>query len=251
MAALGELSGGLAHELNNALLPIMGLSGIAKERLRDRDRQLYEYMEIMENSALHARSGLQKVLSFSRSKTEPGHMSLQELLETIDFTRSILPASVQVTIDIPPDIQETEHAFLCDKTSLSQILMNLLRNAADSMESSGAIAIRAEKRPLNQEEKPCVSKPGGLFFILHIADEGCGMDAKTIANIFDPFYTTKEEGKGTGLGLSTVYSILKSYDGGIRVQSEPGQGSTFSLLFPVVSLNEKPENSGLIKENLI
>ena len=231
MESIGILAGGIAHDLNNALAPILMGLGLARKKITDPD--VYRLMEVMEKSALHGASLVRQVLAFARG-THGERTVLNPpvvIREVVTLLGETLPRSISIQMDLAPDLWPIS----ADSTQLSQVLMNLGVNARDAMPDGGRLMIRA----LNVAVDDARAKmhPGiapGSFVLISVEDTGTGIPAPIIERIFDPFFTTKGAGKGTGLGLSTVLGIIKSHEGFMEVQSEVGAGAMFRLYFPAL-----------------
>lgn len=232
MEAVGALAGGVAHDFNNMLTPILGYTELVMARLPPGDTLRQELGEV-KKSALRAKNLVQQILAFSRQKgQELVCMALQPVLgECLKMLRSTLPATIAFREDIAMDCGQV----MADPIQIQQILINLCTNAAHAMEGGGGtlevslreIGVNPGDTLAGQDFRP------GKYLRLVVSDTGCGMDKATLERIFEPYFTTKEQGKGTGIGLALVHGIVKEHGGHLSVYSEPGQGTTFSLYFPV------------------
>lgn len=229
--ALGDLAGGLAHELNNMLQPIVALSGLVAHRLPDgQDRQA---LDMVLKAALRARDLVAQVQTFSRhdvlAKTD---VDLGEALQTpLNLVRSTLPSSVDLTVAVEPGAGSVR----ADAGQLGTVLLNLVSNAVDALpQRTGRIAISLTAVDLGWEQAAAIGglKPG-RHGCLSVVDNGHGMDAATMERVFDPFFSTKEVGRGTGLGLSVVHGIVTAHDGAVRVSSVPGEGTRIDVYLPL------------------
>ncbi len=235
MEAIGTLAGGIAHDFNNMLTPILGYSELALTRLTP-DHELFSHLQTIHQAADRAKELIKQILTFSRQREhELTTLKIQPILrETIKLLRSSLPT----TIYIRPNIDPHCGAILSDLTQFQQIVMNLGTNAYHAMgDSGGTLEISLQEIPLSDQD-PLVTSHGlhpGPAACLTISDTGCGMDKTTVSKIFDPYFTTKEQGKGTGMGLAMVHGIIRNHHGHISVYSEPGQGTTFKIYLPIVS----------------
>jgi signal transduction histidine kinase/CheY-like chemotaxis protein len=231
MEAVGRLAGGVAHDFNNILQAIIGCIELAK-RAEDCAEQC-KYIDEIGEGAMKAAALTRQLLAFSRHQViELRTLSLNELIENfLTMIRRTIGEDIEVDF-IPCDSPTLTHA---DRGQVEQILLNLCVNARDAMPNGGRILI--ETGTCRLDEKSChdnVEARPGDFVELSVTDNGCGMDQATLTRIFEPFYTSKEQGHGTGLGLASVYGIVKQHEGFIQVYSEPGKGSRFKIYLPEV-----------------
>ena len=231
MEAIGQLSGGIAHDFNNILTVIQGNAAL----LQSLDLQPGETRDCsnqISRAAERAAGLTRQLLMFARKQEmRPVNLDLNETVAQITkMLQRILGEDVTLRTEYAPALPLI-HA---DVGMLEQIVLNLAVNARDAMATGGKLTLRtsAEKRRSKDSEKE------ETHVCLQIADTGCGIAPEILPRIFEPFFTTKEVGKGTGLGLATVYGIVQQHHGNIRVQSEPGQGATFTVSFPAVGDSE-------------
>ncbi len=233
LSALGQLAGGVAHEINNLLQPIITFPEMIAERLPPDDAESREDLATMLDSARKARDIVRNILLFSR-KEEPTLAPLvlaSEVHDALSFLRKLLPPKVTIVESRAGDAEGALAA--ANKNQLAQVLTNLVVNAAHAMGDQGTIAVGVTRiEPPRSEAAKIGLEPDRPYVAIAVADTGCGMDAQTQARIFEPFFTTKPVGSGTGLGLSVAYSILQTWHGSIGVRSEPGHGSVFTLYVP-------------------
>ncbi|WP_010583758.1 PAS domain S-box protein [Schlesneria paludicola] len=229
LESIGTLAGGIAHDLNNVLTPIMmGAKLLSKGRALENREGL---LDTMMASAQRGADLVKQLLAFAggiRGERQPVDLA-KVMQETRELMVHTLPKSIQIEMHVDPDCPHV----LGDPTEISQILMNLCINARDAMPNGGTLRMDASPAQLN--ENAAQVNPGaraGLYTLIQIADTGTGMAPEILDRIFDPFFTTKDVGKGTGLGLATVQGIVKSYGGFISVYSESGRGTTFSIYLP-------------------
>ena len=233
MESIGTLSGGIAHDFNNLLGIILGNAELAMDDTPEWHPAKSNLNEIR-TASLRARDVVKQLLSFSR-KTDPKQRpaKLVHIVEdALKFLRSSTPTSIEIHQHISNDTDDT---ILADSTQINQVLINLFTNAAHAMEDTGGvITIGIENIDLDQISATVYPDlPPGSYVKLTVSDTGTGIDHEIKDRIFDPYFTTKEVGKGTGIGLSVVHGIVKSHNGAISVDSQFGEGTTFSLLFPV------------------
>jgi PAS domain S-box-containing protein len=237
MEAVGRLAGGVAHDFNNILTGINGYAEMIIEGL-DADDSLRPNMEVILSSGKRAAGLTAQLLAFSRKQIiaprviQPNDI----LLNSQKMLRRIIGEDIDFVF--APDGRLWR--INADPTQLDQVLMNLAVNARDAMPDGGKLTIETQNVTLDDEY--CKSHAGfipGDYVMLAVTDTGHGMDAETLENIFEPFFSTKEVGKGTGLGLAMVYGVMKQNKGFINVYSEIGEGTTFKIYYP--ALKEKAE----------
>jgi PAS domain S-box-containing protein len=238
-AALGRTAGGVAHELNNLLQPIIGLTQLELDQLpaegTDEQMESRESLAMVLESGKQAREVVRKVLVFARkAKPELASVDLSAALRrTVASFGKLLPAGV----DLEPIIDAAAIGVATiNEGEFAEVMANLAVNAADAMKGSGTLTIRLDRLELTEADAS-LGIAAGSWFRISVADTGHGMDAETRAQIFEPFFTTKPIGQGTGLGLSMVYGVLRDWKGAISVETTVGGGSTFSLFIPVTQTN--------------
>ncbi len=228
--AIGTLAGGIAHDFNNILTPILGFTELAKDRSRD-DEITTECLDEVYQSAARARDLVGQILAFSRQGKETYKPILVEpiIREVLKLIRSAIPTSIAIHQDI-----QSRGMIIGDETEIHQILMNLCTNAKHAMEKAGGelhISLR-DLKITDTEETVHPDLHPGRYLHLQVRDNGCGMERRVLEKIFEPYFTTKEEGKGTGLGLSVVHGIVHNHGGVINVDSMPNVGTTFDIYLP-------------------
>jgi len=227
--SLGTLAGGIAHDLNNLLLPIR--LGVSLLKRLDPDERSLRAIENIERCAKRGSDLVKRVLLFA-SGTD-GVRTVVDLGSIVAEVRAIVESTFPKNISFAGDVPDTLHTVAGDQTQLVQVLLNLCVNARDAMPNGGAITISAANGEI--DEHYAVLRGGASavsYVVLDVSDEGEGMPQQIMDRIFDPFFTTKEVGHGTGLGLSTVQGLLRSHGGFIDVSSEVGKGSTFRVCLP-------------------
>ncbi len=239
MEAIGALAGGIAHDFNNLLFPILGLSEILIEDLPEGSLERENVAEIIK-AARRAADLVNQILSFSRqAEHKKIPIRIQQVLKEVGkLVRATIPANIEIRQDIQADCGPV----LADPTNLHQVAMNLVTNAFHAVEQNGgAIGIELQQTTLGAEDTAGTSLAPGDYARLTVSDNGSGIPADLLPKIFDPYFTTKPQGKGTGLGLSVVYGIVKEHGGEIRVRSDVGQGTAFTIYLPLIP---KDETSG-------
>jgi PAS domain S-box-containing protein len=246
MEAVGQISGGIAHDFNNLLTAIQGSADLLLEHVCGHPVAERAARRIL-LAAERGRSLTQRLLAFTRRQIvqeEP-----LDLNSVVRDTGELLSRVIGTGIEIDLDLEPTLWVVKADRTHMEQVAMNLAINAADAMAEGGRLTLRTSNEILGTEEASSAELPEGEYVCLCVKDTGSGMDAITLSRIFEPFFTTKRPGKGTGLGLSTVQSIVKQSHGGMRVESEAGRGTTFSIYFPrsreVLRVPETPATSAV------
>ncbi len=248
MEAVGRFAGGVAHDFNNILTAIKSYSQLALEELHDSAPVREDVLEI-ERAADRAAMLTRQLLAFSRQQVlRPRVLDLNEAIRGIEnMLRRLMMTDVGLETELAADLGNVE----ADPGQIEQVLMNLVVNARDAMPEGGQITIttaNGDGTPDSQPELEPHGFPHGPYVVLTVSDTGEGMNRETQTKIFEPFYTTKEQGKGTGLGLATVYGIIKQSGGCICVSSEPGQGTTFKIFLPRVDAtaeHQAPSAAGL------
>jgi signal transduction histidine kinase len=235
MEALGTLAGGIAHDLNNVLVPILALSKMTANRLPDGTRERNNLNTILQASE-RASDLVRQILAFSR-KEAPTLQSI-DIAQLVRDSLKLLRASVPSTIKIEEKIDAVSPIW-GDLGKLHQVITNLVINAAQAIgDRNGTIIVEvaaAAGQRLPHELRPAMRSA----LRLTVRDTGCGMDQATVARIFDPFFTTKAAGVGTGLGLSVVHGIIEQHGGRISVESKIGLGTRFDLYLPADAANRE------------
>jgi PAS domain S-box-containing protein len=229
LESIGRLAGGIAHDLNNVLSPVLLAVQLLRERLADPESQ--EILNLLENSARRGSGMIRQVLTFARGiKGERVAVHFRELVqELMKMGRETFPRSVQLKANVDSNLWPV----IGDATQLHQVLMNLCVNACDAMPEGGVLELRAVN--FSVDEKLARRHPGarpGPYVLLSVKDTGVGISSEMLDKIFEPFFTTKGFGKGTGLGLATALGIVQAHGGFMEVQTELNKGSTFQLYLP-------------------
>src|SRR5216683_2639707 len=226
LEAMGTLAGGMAHDLNNAMVPLLALTKLAAQALPEGSRERRR-LELVQRGAERAREVAAQMLAFSREeKLETCAIDFPAVLrEAMELLRASLPATIRLETrisSVPP--------IVANAGQLNQVIVNLVTNASQAIGAEmGVIDVSLE--PATAPDAATGGK-GGVWVRLAIADSGCGMDDATRRRIFEPFFTTKDVGQGAGLGLSVVHGIVAAHGGTIEVSSRPGDGTRFDILLP-------------------
>ena len=224
LEALGTLAGGIAHDLNNTLMPILVLSELLMRKMPEGGGER-EDLETIVQASRHGRDLVRRILAFSRhQQVGRARVDLAAIThEALQMLRPTIPATVLIDEQI-----EDVPLILADPSQIQQVVVNLVTNAVQ------AIGDRMGTVTVSLSAAIGSPSPAGNFIRLRIVDTGCGMDAETKNRIFEPFFTTKTVGEGTGLGLSVVHGIVTNHGGSIEVGSEPGKGTEFIIFFPAL-----------------
>jgi PAS domain S-box-containing protein len=245
LESLGVLAGGIAHDFNNLLASIMGYASLAAMDLPESSptRRALDQVLIAAQSAADL---TQQMLAYSGRGTfvlEP--LNLTQLIEGVV---RLLESTIHKKAELRLRLASSLPSIQADASQIRQVVMNLITNAAESLgDKPGSVDVTTGVAWVDADRLPAADRgdplPPGEYVYLQVADTGCGMDAKTVERIFDPFFTTKFTGRG--LGLAAVLGIVRGHHGSIQVDSRPGQGTTFTVMFPAVSagISEIPEDS--------
>ena len=225
LESIGTLAGGIAHDLNNVLAPIILGVGLLKDRLSDEDSR--DIMSTINTSARRGAEMVAQLLSFARGQ-EGRRAEIRPaalIADVVRIVRDTFPKTIEIVTDVEPNLP----LIAGDPTQFHQVLLNLCVNGRDAMPGGGRLTLAAKAR--------------GAFVIIHVEDTGPGIPPNVIGKIFDPFFTTKEAGKGTGLGLSTSQTIVRNHGGKIEVMSEPPHGARFEIHLPVAAVTAQSATS--------
>jgi nitrogen-specific signal transduction histidine kinase len=222
LAAIGELAAGVAHEINNPLTGILGNAMLMKSDAGD-NKSMLKKISVIESEALRARDIVRNLLDFAHQNNDLARdrVGLNKLIEQTLFLVRHQANLSSVKIDIT--VEEGLPELAIDANQMKQVFMNIIHNAIHSMQHGGTLEIKARGRKTADPDEVEIS----------FKDSGCGMDADAMSRIFDPFFTTKNVGEGTGLGLSVSQRIVDDHGGKILVSSQPGEGSTFTVVLPL------------------
>ena len=231
MESMGQLAGGIAHDFNN-ILTALGANIYLMKSGASVTPETLEHLESMTEATQRASDLVNQILMFSRRNNperEPIHLN-HVVLEALKLLRASLPANIR----IQTELTETP-TVLANPSAIHQIIMNLGTNAWHAMRPRPGV-LKVDMKTMEADVDFVKTHPDltpGQYVLLTVSDSGCGMDRATQERVFEPFFTTKEVGEGTGLGLSVVHGIMRAHEGTVTVYSQPGQGTTFHLYFPV------------------
>jgi signal transduction histidine kinase len=231
LEAIGRLTGGVAHDFNNILTAIRGFTDLAINS-SEVGSHMYNDLRQIQISVERAANLTRQLLLFSRCQPmDFFHLDLNKTIENlIGMLHRIIGEEIAIRCVLVPG----SLVVFADKTSIEQMVMNLVVNAKDAMPKGGEITLKTEKVTLGESDvKAMPDARAGRFIRFSVTDVGTGMDLKTLEQIFEPFFSTKGTGKGSGLGLSVVYGIVQQHKGWIRVSSRVGQGSVFEVYIPL------------------
>jgi len=241
LQAIGTLAGGIAHDFNNILFPIVGYTELTMDDI-PKDSQAWKNLEEILKATHRAKELVKQILTFSRQGShERKPLKVQFLIkEALKLLRATIPSN----IDIETRVDENCGPINGDPTQIHQVIMNLCTNAYHAMQATGG-KLEVELKEVDISYEKSVESVGmkvGPHLALTVKDSGCGMDQSVMERIFEPYYTTKEQGKGTGLGLSVIHGIVKNHGGDISVSSQPGNGATFTVYLPLIDeIDMEPE----------
>ena len=250
LESLGQLAGGVAHDFNNLLAVILNYAEFAAEELAaatesdwaGRCESAHDDLEQISRAGERAASLTRQLLAFARREVvQPQVLDLDTVVTAVEeMLRRTLGEHVELAISLAGGL----HPVLADPGRLEQVLVNLAVNARDAMPGGGTLTIDTSNITVDAESiAGGAESPLGQQVRLRVSDTGTGMAPEVVAHAFEPFFTTKSDDGGTGLGLATVYGILTQADGHIRIYSEPGGGTTFSITLPATTLAASPAAS--------
>ncbi len=236
MESIGTLASGIAHDLNNVLVPVMLTSQILREKFTDEQDQ--RLLNIIETNTQRGADLIKQVMSFARG-VEGERMTLQVkhlIYEIKKIAKETFPRSIEIRTEAVKDLWTISG----DATHLHQVLMNLCVNARDAMQDGGILSMSAENLFIDKNyARMNIDARVGNYIVITVSDTGDGISPGVMDRIFEPFFTTKEPDKGTGLGLSTVHAIVKGHGGFVNVYSEIGKGTTFKVYLPAITTTEE------------
>ncbi|MDI6766287.1 MAG: PAS domain S-box protein [Bacteroidota bacterium] len=247
--SIGNLAGGIAHDFNNILTAILGSASIMRRRILDNPR-LVKYVDLIETTSRRGAAVTRQLLTFAR-KSNP-HITRTDVNMIIDQTLKLFEVTTPKTIHIKCNLSKDPLIVEADEGQIQQALLNLCLNARDAMPQGGIIVINSNPIDLNQQDAAQLTDGNpGAYAMITVADSGAGIPPELLHRIYEPFFTTKDQGKGTGLGLSVVYGVVKGNNGYINVSSEVNSGTMFSIFLPRVSDTQSKKGEQLKPTEII
>ena len=224
---------GVAHEINNLLQPMLALSDLGRD-IADKDpAKVRKYFEVIASSGRKARDVVRQVLTFARR--DAPQLAPYPIADLVGDALHLLHSGLPPGIHLNQTLDCGDARAVVNPTQVSQVVLNLVTNAADAMDGEGEVMVTLGEIELDQPTAAPLTLTAGRWIRLAVSDKGCGMDPYTLSRIFEPFFTTKLAGRGTGLGLSVVYSIVAGWGGALKVDSEVDKGTTAMVYIPVAT----------------
>ncbi|WP_119420112.1 PAS domain S-box protein [Desertibaculum subflavum] len=232
LQAVGQLTGGIAHEFNNILQVLLGNLDFLRDPVRG-DPNATRTIDALMRAVRRGADLTHQLLAFSRKQPlRPRALNPEEELRSMEkLVRASIGAQYSVQIEIAADVS----TVLADNTQLDNAILNLVINARDAMPTGGSLRLRAENAVVDEARAQNLDIPPGHYVAIEVIDSGTGMTPEVLARAVEPFFTTKEVGKGTGLGLSMVHGFVRQSGGALEIVSEPGHGTTVRLLLPATT----------------
>jgi signal transduction histidine kinase len=239
---MAQMVGGIAHDFNNILMTVSGYASLALAKTEDgNDPEMQEYLNLVNLSADNGTSLIRKLLSFSRGKSQRRGNSMDlvpAVRNTVNLLGQVLPDKVVVQVDIAENLP----GLKIDSLTLEQIVTNLVINAKEAIDDSGTICVSLTRVTTGDTRcNACQKSFSGEFVRLTVTDTGKGLTLENIDEIFQPFYTTKNEGKGAGLGLALLQNLVHGIGGHVELASTSGKGTAVSIFLPLTVVASKPQ----------
>ncbi|HLF15679.1 MAG TPA: ATP-binding protein [Bacteroidota bacterium] len=247
--SIGNLAGGIAHDFNNILTAILGSASIMKRKVKDDPRWL-KYVDLIETTSRRGAAITRQLLTFAR-KTNP-HVHPVDVNAVIEQTLRLFEATTPKSLHIKTALCGEPVIVNADEGQLQQAILNLCLNARDAMPNGGILVINTRPVTVDPERaKQFPDSAPGEYVMISVADSGAGIPQETLGRIYEPFFTTKEQGKGTGLGLSVVYGVIRSHNGHITVNSEVNSGTIFTIYLPRLMNGRLPRSSSTAQGDVV
>jgi PAS domain S-box-containing protein len=247
--SIGNLAGGIAHDFNNILTAILGSASIMKRKAKDDPRWL-KYVDLIETTSRRGAAITRQLLTFAR-KTNP-HVQPVDVNAVIEQTLRLFEATTPKSVHVKTALSEEPLIANADEGQLQQAVLNLCLNARDAMPNGGILVINS--RPVTVDPDRAKQFPDaspGEYVMISVADSGVGIPKEILSKIYEPFFTTKEQGKGTGLGLSVVYGVVRSHNGHISVNSEVNSGTIFTIYLPRILSGRLPRGASSAQKDIV
>lgn len=232
LETIGTLAGGVAHDFNNILQAILGFTQLAMSGFDETPatRGVRRDLQSVVDAAQRGRELVMQILAFSRHQAQ--ELRPVRAVDVVDEALRLVRVSAPLGVEIDVEHDDPELRLQADTTQLHQVIVNLCTNAVQAMTTGGRLTVRTDVGPVPDETRASHELVEGDYARIRIEDSGSGMDAATLDRIFEPFFTTKPSGSGTGLGLAVVHGIVRGHGGAIRVESELGRGTAFTVYLP-------------------
>ncbi|WP_088242410.1 CBS domain-containing protein, partial [Calothrix rhizosoleniae] len=231
LESLGTLAGGIAHDLNNILTPILGLAQLLPRKLTELDEPTLALFQIIETNAKRGAALVKQILTFSRGLE--GERRIIQVEHLITEVKQIVVQTFPKAIEFEAIVPQNLWTVNGDVTQIHQVLMNLTVNGRDAMPNGGKLKITAENVIIDANyARMHIDARKGRYVVITVSDTGTGISPEILERVFEPFFTTKEVGRGTGLGLATALGIVKSHDGFVNAYSQVGRGTQFKVYLP-------------------
>jgi PAS domain S-box-containing protein len=229
--SIGNLAGGIAHDFNNILTAILGSASIMRRKINN-DERWVKYVDLIETTSRRGAAITRQLLTFAR-KNNP-HVHLVDVNTILDQTVRLFEATTPKSIIVKCSLSQEPVIVTGDEGQLQQAILNLCLNARDAMPMGGVLVINCKQCVMNEQfASQFADGKAGEYAMVSVADSGVGIPQHILDRIYEPFFTTKEQGKGTGLGLSVVYGVVRSHNGQITVSSEVNSGTVFTMYLPL------------------
>jgi PAS domain S-box-containing protein len=247
--SIGNLAGGIAHDFNNILTAILGSASIMKRKVKDDPRWL-KYVDLIETTSRRGAAITRQLLTFAR-KANP-HVHPVDVNQVIEQTIRLFEATTPRTVHVKTALCADAVVVNADEGQLQQAVLNLCLNARDAMPNGGILVITSRPVTVDPDRaKQFPEEAAGEYVMISVADSGVGIPQETLGRIYEPFFTTKEQGKGTGLGLSVVYGVIRSHNGHITVNSEVNSGTIFTIYLPRIMNGRPPRNQASSQRDVV